>query len=408
MSSKASLTVLSLISCLTISQFAHAQAAPVQPVAAQAKAKPVAAKTAKAATPAQKPVLVAKNSQTDELTLDSPDEVPAAQTTPTTSGETRTSYVAPKDTSFDGYAKSVLLPTPDALEFMLGLEMTGQNSTSSTESKLLQNTGLKSTSKTTQNLTQGTFKPEFGITKNFFMGANLNYLSGTVNVDGNDQNGFSTNSNSKIDGMTEPSLIAGTQVIFGNTHLIGELAGKVPMGDAQYSRTGNDITRDSKMGGGSYTPLIATIVDVRKFKILGSLSYEVMSARKIDVENNNVLFSGNVNPTNNRYTQTTTGGNQMILSGGMEFPTLLNSGFVLGYIKNEDSKVSSDSQGSVVTQQSGFASGAAKLYSGITIGQNTMIVPQITYQTILDKSVDNLQYNQSDIWALDLSAKIKF
>ena len=410
MSSKASLTVLSLISCLTISQFALAQEPVKQPIAAKAQTKAVAPKTAKAATPAKKPVLVAKNSQTDELTLDTPDaSAPATRTAPMT-GETRTTYKPKIDTSFDGYAKSVVFATPGADEFMIGLDVTGGSATYSAESKNPLSTGLKATQKTSANSTAATIKPSFGISKNFYLGAKVGYQTGSNSVDSVDQNGYALSSNDKISGMAEPSLVAGAQAIFGNTHVIGELEGKVPMGNAQYTRNTNDITEDAKAGGGSFTPRIASITDVRKMKILGSLSYEVMSERKTDYSYTNYQAQPNLNPLNTRFTQTTTGGNIMTLSGGMEFPTILNTGFLLGYIKTEDSKQSYDTTMATQSQttSTGYAQGGVALYAGIPIGQNTLIVPQATYLTMMDKSVGTTQYNQADVWVLNLGTKIKF
>lgn len=243
----------------------------------------------------------------------------------------------------------------------------------------------------------------YGFTDNFYSKMTLSY-SNSKNTQSTTAVGSSVanpDSISTSDGIKEPSVLLGAQTRLGATQIFAELSVDVAIGDKVDKRISSTETSDNNLRGGmSYSPHLGLVQDLGSILVMGGASYTFKDDR-------NERFDG-IGYTNINKVK---GGNATNVITGLELKNLSRWGFVLGYYK-EDSSDSISQQTNQVSTRQGYSRVLAASYLGIKIGSASYLIPKLTYETVLDKTMGSngvqTNINQIDGWEFNVGARVNF
>lgn len=238
----------------------------------------------------------------------------------------------------------------------------------------------------------------YGLTENFYLGGAFSYRSESGSSETTADTMGTAKSTSKTEGISDPSLMAGAQLLSGNTRFIGEIEGTIPTGPSKSTVSNQETTYDNREGGYSISSTGWLISDLGSVKLIGALSYTLQGERKSEEDNKNSLLKTNL---------TTTGGNAFTVGGGVEIPSAMNWGALLAYSKPEDSKTKNELTG-VETTSKGLARLGATTYMSFNLAPQTLILPTLSYITFLEKEANGITLDKVDLFTFGLTLKSRF
>jgi|GEM_PF-5647257 len=348
---KNKMTVSIVFTCLTISQFALAQ----------------------------NPRVIDPNA---ELTLDDPAPAPLQAPVMSTTRQAPRTYRAST-----AEAQSIINVTPSEDQLMVNIELDGISSNVSSSG--ISSNGLLTVSK---NNTSGLYedgKIEYGLTRNFYIGAHLvgEIATGKHTGTGPDSNGFIAANNRDLErtGLQEPGLLAGAQIVpLTNLRIFGDVEGTLGMGNSQAKISTDKESDNYLQGGTSIIPRVGMTYVARKVTLTGSVSYQYLNDRTSETIYNNNSFINS--------TQVTSGGNITTVMAALEIPAKLTWGFAATYQKSEQEK--DTNQNTLATSQFTLPDAyKATAYLGIPLTASMTIVPRLDYITLANNSISAVDQN---------------
>lgn len=241
----------------------------------------------------------------------------------------------------------------------------------------------------------------YGLSENSYLSATVAYLPGTTSstTSGSGPVGGSQMTLNN-DGWREPKVAVGASFrVRRQTRITAELGGTIPFGSGHTEATGNSATSNGLAGGGSLVPRLAFVSKAGPVKFVTNIAYNYFFDRHTDW-----VFKG---VQTNR---AISGGNLLDTSLGLEFPNLLNLG-IAGLYKNEASKTTSSFTTTTATSvgSSGVQHGGARVYMGIPIRETDIVIlPSVTYLSVLNEQIDGLTVARSEDWRFALQGIIHF
>lgn len=243
-------------------------------------------------------------------------------------------------------------------------------------------------------------KLAYGISDISYLSATVAYLPGTTVTSTSNGPAGNTQSTVNNDGWREPKVAIGTSFrVRRQTRFTTELGGTIPLGSGHMDASGNTTNSNGLVGGGSLIPRLAFVSKLAGVKFVGNAAYNYLFDRHVD------WIVGGVQTS-----RTTSGGHLLDTSLGIEIPAWLNLGLA-GIYQNADSATTSWFTANTTTNvnSTSVQHVGGKIYMGIPINEtDILVVPSITYLSVLNDQVDNLPVARSDDWKFLIQAVIHF
>ncbi len=242
----------------------------------------------------------------------------------------------------------------------------------------------------------GVLSVAYGLTPNFFFGANIGYSTDKQKSD------FAIAGQGSVQvknssGYSDPKLMVGSRMNFGKLSVLGQLDADISTGSAEEQRKPEQVTeKNNKPGGSIYTPSVSLFKNEKSGIILGStLAYQIKQERKTTMKDLSGFQSEGK----------TTGGNTLRIEAFVETPQTTHSfGALLGWSKSESEKRVSlatvETAGSETLIGTGFAN--------IKASNSLSIIPSLSYKYFINDKSDGVELKSQNIYMGSLSLRMNF